>query len=232
MEIINQDIEKLGLKYEVKFFSSDVPKIRCDPQSQKHEIGIPYYATLYSVRHELCHAYLAENVHPNFAGSRVSPDSNPTDLERKCKLLGWFDNAVVDVWVNDVFYDHWPAELDSHKRIFLEDTVRFLGEGDYFRFTLPLVPLGLGSALADRRRHDMPEVDISSVFAYLRHCGGEIIPQIGLIARELKKLPALPRDETNAIKLYESCVTGLMGKLEIDFTPRLEPAEGKYAWRL
>ncbi len=119
----------------------------------------PYLA---SFVHELCHLHLAEKIDPSFAGFTYE---GPED---KVRLLSMIENPLADIWVNDVFYHHFPELFAAHHDGYGRRAAQFITAKVWPAVLPPTAPYTLAQNEAEARRHDLEHIDFRNL---LRRAG-------------------------------------------------------------
>jgi hypothetical protein len=216
MEELKPYMNKLGIK-DVKIVYN--PRIRTQiiRDHKGYRIESPDLKDTRGLVHELCHLYLAKNIHPLFAESPLIllEGQKREDLIEKGERFACCCNFACDVWVDDCFVDNFGKSMiqEGYSKAVNQlpsDISKMSRLNDINKAYLPY-RLGYYMASVQRRGLNLD-------FKYIEQAMKDEYSANLAIARQLAPIlanqPLLPRETKSAINALEDSVLNLCSEVE------------------
>jgi len=233
----------LGLSWPVSYEireDENTCRIISDPAKASHEIWLhakvsrDFQLFQPDVAHELCHAWLAENIDPCFSCMYFKREytglkgKQAAEFAERARMtyVAW---CHVDIWVNEVRHHYRPklttSDLDSFSRSVLGLARR--GQWQMLGELTNLLAIALN--LAEIERFGLSSPDFSFV---LKGVGEKAATLISVFQEFYVSLPQLSIGREKNIKILEESVVRSAQILDLPFIPRLVYQEDRYVWEV
>ncbi len=240
-----RDLEqRLRLHWPINYKKDDEAvtcKIASNPLTKRHVITLPSRAAedfaswRPSAAHELCHAWLAENVDPIFATwkfpRRYSQFVNQelAEFEHRAREMYLAASFLMDVWVNDLRHDHWP-ELSQQEVTDIATDLQLAVRGGHVRKLCdPNRVMAIVLHVVCSERHGGRPAQMKEVYEALP---GDIVQVIHEAVNFMRPMPRLPTERHAALRMLEQYVQQLLALLNASFVPRLVEEDGLTVWEI
>ncbi len=233
--------QALGLRWLVAYVvkpQETTCRINCQIALRRHEVWLHVGVLqdrkkfLPDVVHELCHAWLGENVDPAFATvffskryGKLTGDAY-AEFEQKARMLYWA-HAHVDIWVNELRHRHFPELTEADAATFSGSVKALakLGRWDDLRTRESVVSLAM--YLAEAKRYPFESVNMASI---LHGMGTEWKRLTLALTAFYEILPRLAYERVQDLKSFEQSVQEAAKIWEFPIEPSLVEEEGIAVW--
>lgn len=236
---------RLDLSWPVDYrkdMAAKTCRIDSDPSTRRHLVTLPTSALdnvsawRPSLAHELCHAYLAENVDPIFSAWRFPKRYSEftghqlAELNRRAQEMYLSTSFLIDVWVDDLRHRYWP-DLTSQELAGTAEDLRYAvrigcakGLGEEGSRVMAIALHVVSSERHGGQAAQMDEVN--------RALPAEIGALIREVAQFMQTVPRLSYNRAQDLQLLERYAQESARLLNAPFVPHLAEEEGVVVWEI
>lgn len=216
-------------------------RIDSDPVTRRHMITLPsgaldnFSAWRPSAAHELCHAWLAENVDPIFSAWRFPRRCNEFTHQQLTKFKSQLEEMylatsfLLDVWVDDLRHVHWPELSHQEMRDITQDLmetirakrVRTLCEGTHV--------MAIALHVVSSERHCGQAANMDEIYVALPT---ETVQVLHEVVGFLRSVPPLPYERVSALRMLEQYAQQSAALLQASFVPQIVEDGGIMVWEI
>lgn len=240
-----RDMERtLALSWPVKYQRDQAAptcRIDSDPLLQRHFVTLPsstlesFAAWRPSVAHELCHAWLAENVDPIFSAWRFPrrcgrfTGQQLAEFQQRAHQMYLATSVLIDVWVDDLRHHYWPEltcqelEETAADLLFIVQRKRIseLCKGERL--------MAIALHVVSSERHGGQKANMDAIYTALP---AEIVEVIQEVTHFLQSVPRLSHERQSDLRLLEQYAQQSATLLNTPFAPRLVEEDGIMMWEI